>query len=1527
MVRVNCDYIPAWPFVYYKTKENYKEVSTILHVLWPFFVWTEKAGTKLLAFLYILFRLTYKEKDERQFIDFFWPIIHIEYNSEEFRFGIRPLFWIISGKGKFKLSIAGIINIFSKDDGEDVWFTIAPFIWYRYYCGDVFWTVFPFLWVTRKNDKWTYLLIPVGLLKYQEGKGFTLNIALIINIMSYGDDLFSFMILPFFIYHNRIGKRLRIIVALLFYFSKSSNFKRFVIFPILWSSWSSNNTTFNFIPIVLYMRRSSNVFLSICFFYYYRKISNYFKLHFIPLALFYKTSGDSKFLNIALLYTYKKTQSKWWHIVLPIFWYRMKKDSSFFVHVWPFIGYRKSWKQNGHSIYFIYPFIQFNTYNGGDWVYNHFFYRFIHYYRNKESGRLRYGFFPFFVYSDSSIYNKGHILLYMWYFKKIKASMKKIKMKEIEIASPNNNPLKNISNDTTTTPLPPPTNINLEKPSDNLDIPSINLEKSSDLMTEMKKLGGDEDVTVNLEKSSNTINLEKETDLMSTEMKTMGGEDDIVANSNNDNNNDHDFSEEEKKSTTTNEETIVQYSFIFRSLLPLAFYINRDGTNSKFFLIPLFIMKWSLVDIDSYFFSPIYYQRKLGTYIKRFIIPIFYQKHTEDKDVILSPLYYYYRNSTKSFRLIAPIFIDVHKGETHLMILVLPMYIYYRKSIFKFQTLFPFFFRTQDASKNELFTYFFPFYGKSLRGSKVNRYFFFPIFRIKLGKDESKLFSLDFLFPLFHYESNGTDNSHSIRLLPFFWKSKNDYNEMLLIMPFFWRFITDKDTRPQRNTLILPFYYFRDSAEYMFTFASPAFLPPYYIHYHREASNVENRYLFPFYSHQIKGLDHLKWFCWFLYRHTYRDFSENFTMNILLFFKHNSEKYSVTGLIPLWVYWNDKVQNSKHVRIALLLAYDKVNSKLKDLTRLSILWLVTTHLTLFCRKTVVKRSISKTQSIAESIDQMVLNESRPTDREVDVSTIQKLDIISDTKKTYLWPLFHKKSERITEYNHFALLWFFRPFISFFYKSKQSTENLWYIFMLAYYKFDTSATTCAIIWFFHPLASCFLYEVSPFSSIIRMFPVFWYRSIPDSSKPIEVENDGVTPRSRQRSSTRVTVSSMALSILYVVPNFGLFNLRRSSHKFSVYFLPLFYYFNSQLDKDGIKIFSLFWFVSPIVSLFNYNCVGKVVNHRLVPLYYRITTNDTEGKSAYRSLISFIWLAHPKFAFFRYDRNEKGKSIVSLFPIFWRKKDTSEYHLSILFIIKNFGFIDYWSKNNNFKRSYILFLYYFKREKEKKMVSIIYLFHPRAAFILSKFAPNKSKIFVFLALYFRNCIESGLILSILWIAHPKVAFISYWSKNKFSHFHIFLFLWLTKIEEFVQFGLLWIGATKKSLYHNSNVNQGLPEKEKTHHLRKPISLFLAYNDGDFSTVHLMPIFRYWVIETTGLERFWGFLGIIYFSARNSNSQFRFFYRWIRIKTGNSLFIFEFNPFFAYKKKNEDSTVLILGGMCGCYTSMCRVCCVEC
>ncbi|KAN0027369.1 hypothetical protein ACTFIU_010316, partial [Dictyostelium citrinum] len=1516
MVRVNCDYIPAWPFVYYKTKENYREVSTILHILWPFFVWTEKAGTKLLALFYILFRLTYKEKDDRQFIDFLWPIIHIEYNSEEFRFGIRPLLWIISGKGKFKLSIAGIINIFSKDDGEDVWFTVAPFIWYRYYRGDVFWTIFPILWVTKKNDRWTYLLIPVGLLKYKEGRGFTLNIALFINIMSYDGDLFSFMILPFFIYHNRIGKRLRINVALLFYFSKSSSFKRFVIFPLLWSSWSTNNTTFNFIPIVLYMRRSSNVFLSICFFYYYRKISNYFKLHFIPLALFYKSSGDDKFLNVALLYTYKGNESKWWHIVLPIFWYRMKKGSSYFVHVWPLIGYRRSWKQHGHGVYFIYPFIQFNTYNHGQWVYNHFFYRFIHYYRNKESGRLRYGFFPLFAYSNSSYYNKGHILLYMWYFKKIQASMKKIKMKEIEIGSPNNNGLKNIPSDNNEETII--SNINLEKPSDNLEISSplplpppshptkttIDLEKPSD----------------NLESN---IHLEKESDLFQ-EMKTLGGPNEDSINSDNDNNNNSNNEEEEKKSN--NEETVTQYSLIFRSLLPLAFYIN-SGTDSRFFLIPLFIMKWSLIDIDSYFLSPIYYQRKLGTYLKRFILPIFYQKHTEDKDIILSPLYYYYRNLSNSFRLIAPIFIDVHKGETHLMILVLPMYIYYRKSIFKFQTLFPFFFRTQDASKNELFTYYFPFYGKSYRGSKVNRYFLFPIFRIKLGKDESKLFSVDFLFPLFHYESNGTDNSHSIRLLPFFWKSKNDYNEMLLIMPFFWRFITDKDTRPQRNTLVLPFYYFRDSAEYMFTFASPAFLPPYYIHYHREASNVENRYLFPFYSHQIKGLDHLKWFCWFLYRHTYRDFSENFTMNILLFFKHNSEKYSITGFAPLWVYWNDKVQNSQHLRIALILAYDKITSTLKDLTRISIIWFVTTHLTLFCHKKVVKRSISKTQSIAESIDQMVLNESRPTDREVDVSRIQKLDIVSDTKKIYFWPLFHKKSERITDYNHFALLWFFKPFISFFYKSKQSTENLWYIFMLVYYKFDVSATTCAIIWFFHPLISCFLYEISPFSSIIRMFPIFWYRSIPDSSKPVEIDEENSTSRSRKRSSTRVTVSSMALSIIYIVPNFGIFNLRKSSYKFSVYFLPLFYYLHSKLD-DGIKIFSLFWFISPIVSIFNYNRIGKVVKHRFVPLYYRITNNDTkEVQSAYRSVFSFIWLAHPKIAFFRYDRHHDGKSIVCLFPLFWRKKDTTDYHLSILFIVRKFGFIDYWSSTDDFKRFYILLLYFFKRENEKKLVSFIYLFHPKAAFILSKFTPDYSKIFVFLILYFRNSIKNGLVLSMLWIAHPKVAFISYWSKNQFSHFHIFLFLWLSKIEEYVQFGLLWIGATKKSLYHNSNVNQGIPENEKTHHIRKPISLFLSYNDGENKTIHFMPIFRYWSIESTGLEKFWAFLGIVYFSARNSNSQFRFFYRWIRVKTGTSLFIFEFNPFFAYKKKNEDSTVLILGGMCGCYTSMCRVCCIEC
>ncbi|EGC33636.1 hypothetical protein DICPUDRAFT_48847 [Dictyostelium purpureum] len=1466
MVRINCDYIPAFPIVYYKTKEDYKrETSTLFFLLWPLIVWKEKHGQKLFALLYILFRLTYKELTDTQFIDILWPIIHIEYSPKEFRFGIRPIMWVISGDGKFKFSLCGIVNIFSSKDGESVWFSIAPFIWYRYDYGRVFFTIFPIFWVTKKvspsGDKWMYLLLPVGLLKKQDD-GFLLNIAFIIQFMVY-DSFFSFFILPFFIYHHVYNEKLRVSVAILFYYSNimKNQFKRFVIFPILWSSWSSNSVTFNFYPAIIYMRRGENKFISIAMLYYYRAISNSYRFHFIPLILLYQNFvGTKKFLNVCLLFNHIKYSCINWVIVFPIFWFRKKTGSSYWWHLWPIFGYRKSHYDHGYSVYFIYPFIQFNNYQHGSVKYYHFFYRFIHYYKNTEKNRLRHGFLPLYAYSTCKEYVKGHVLLYVWY--NHKSYKKEVKMNEI-----NNK--------------------------------RVEVEESIDQIQ-----ASDNETPGNEEIEPNSVNLEKISDKI---QKPIPPPPPPVP---------------EKPEY----ETIMEFDYVFKSFLPITFYW-RKGNNSHFLLLPLILLfKWSLVETDSYIFAPLFYQRRYQNYLKRFIIPIFYQKHTEDKDIVISPIYYYWRRLGNSFRLIAPIFVDVYKGETHLVILLLPTFIYYRKSIFKFTTLFPFFFRTQDASKNEIFTYWFPFYGKSYKGSSVNRYFLFPLFRIKIGR-ETRSFCLDVLFPLFHYETCGEDNSYSIRILPILWMSKNNFNEMLLIMPLFWRFITDKDSRPQRNTLFLPFYFYRDSAEYEFKLVTPCFLPPYYIHYHREASNVENTYLLPFYSHQIKGLDHLKWVCWFLYRHTYRDYSEYFTMNVFLFFKHNSEKYSITGFAPLWVYWKNKAENSKHIRVLLLVAYDKAKSKLREFSRLSIFWFVTTHLTLFCRQTLVKKTITKQESIADSINQMVQDEITPGASNIngngeDIDRYSKLETITDSYKIYFFLLFHLKTDKAKAYSHLALFWFIKPYIALFYNSKKAADRICFFLFLFCYKYDISNVTFALFWLFHPLVSLFLYENTPFATITRFIPFFWVRSVPDASKPRENDEsiDG-----RKRSSTRVTVRSIAVSILYFVPNYGLINYQKSSYLFSLYFLPIWYYKNS--TEHNMLQFSFLWFVFPFTSLFNYTKVDHEITHRLFPLYYRITTDDIEKKAGYRSLFALVWLAHPYISFIRYD-NDCNSNVFCIFPLFWRKyghlKD--DYHLSIIYIVRKFGFIDYW-KSESLTRFYILCLFFFNKENEKKRISIVYLIHPRASFISAKFAPDYNKIFVFLAVYLKSSDTRGFICSIIWIAHPKVSFISYWSKNQYSHFHIFLLFWFSKIEEYCQVGIVWIGAYKKSLYGNPYVNQSVQESKKTHQIYCPISLFLSYNDGAYKNVYFMPFFRYWSHVQAETEKLWALLGLIYFSSKQRTSEFRWFYRWIRIKSGYQTFIVEVNPFISYKRKNENTKVLILGGMCGCYTSMCRVCCIEC
>ncbi|KYQ88405.1 hypothetical protein DLAC_11106 [Tieghemostelium lacteum] len=1381
-MRCDTSYIPLWPIFYRKEGSS----KTRVHFLWPLITYLSTSTNTTFAILYIFFRWTYK--GSKVFFDILWPIIHFEYDDDTggFHFGIRPLFWLIVTPNKTQVALLGIIHYRYKDS-DDIWFVIAPFVWYRCKNGKAIFTIPPIFWMFGNDTKDTLSIyfIPFGALKLEGSKGWSFNLLLIFNIKARSDCTTVFLLPFFFIRVADDFFAVNIMVILHFFVERSGSRFYWFLLPFIYHFKGPSHHKFMLVPLFFYLKSGSNLTVNAMLLYYYKK-SVYSKIHLIALLYVVYSDAANTYVNVLLLFNYLKTMSKKWIILFPMLWIRIKKGENFLFHLWPLFGYKISQKSRGYNIYLLYPAVIYKNKNGGQYTLFNLLFPIIHYYRDIELKARRFCILPLFYYSKMDGVSTGFVTLYYWY-----TEMDRYKLStnhtrnQIEISSPNG------------------------------------------VEYEMNTLNGDIDPS-----GANT-------DIQKPE--------DRLPNS--------------------------KYALKIRALLPLIFYAVK-GEDKIFTIIPLFFCRWSTVMRDSYFVSLIYYQKLTTHMTKRWLIPIFYQKRHDENLTVLSPIFYRIKRGTSSFTLILPLFVDIVKGESHIMVLLFPMFVHYRKSIFKFTTLFPFYFQTQDASKGEYFVYYFPVFGNSSKGSSSkNYYFLFPLFGYKRRDDENSVV-FDVFFPIFHYEKSNT--SHSIRFLPIFWKSVNEYHEILLFMPFYWKFITNKDTSPQTNLLVFPFYFKRNSPEYNFRFASPAFLPPYYVHYHREKSQVEQTYLFPFFAHKIKGLDHLRWFLLILYRHTWRDFSENYSLNVLLYFQHNDDNIKTSGIIPLWVQWFNKKTQEYHLRIVLLLALDKKRTELQERTRVAIFWLAWRKLALF-----VTHSSSK---------------------QVNIDSAQR----SERYKVYLFPFFHWKSTS-DGYWHLSIIWLVKPFIAFFHTTSVAGESYSHMFLVYYRRVNSMSSLLSIIWFFHPVVSMFLRETTIFHTITRIFPLFYY--LKPSSSSTSTNEPSV-------EGNRSVKGKQILSLFYLYPGFGLFSMRKENYSFASY---VFLLYNYSKNSDG-SCLGIFWFIHPVVSLYYHLKTENAIIVRLFPIFYAISDPGTLWN------LSILWIGHPAISIIRYYRSLESH-VTSVFPVFWKKYSIKDQvtDISLIYIVRRFGFIGLLYSPDEY-RFYIMFLIWVQRFADQFRFSLMFLVVPRIAVFRLSSKDKGTKCFMFLAFYYKSVAAvEEVIFSIMWFIHPKVSFISYYRLREMSRFYILLVLWYSQVEGYVQFGLLWLFPKNYHLGGNQYISS-----HRT--IKIPIGLFLYLNDGEMQVTHLMPLFRYSNNVRSEKERFWTLFGAIYFASNQGHPDFRFFYRLIRVKSAKSYFLLEVNPFFSYKNKNSQSQVLLLGGCCGCYRRSnsnldTRVLCIEC
>lgn len=140
-----------------------------------------------------------------------------------------------------------------------------------------------------------------------------------------------------------------------------------------------------------------------------------------------------------------------------------------------------------------------------------------------------------------------------------------------------------------------------------------------------------------------------------------------------------------------------------------------------------------------------------------------------------------------------------------------PLFVSWRDGPLRVQMLFPLYFGQADA--DGAFDYYFPLYGRTVRGGKVTRrYLLFPLYS-RRAEPDSGLTELDLLWPLFHVERSST--ASSTRLLPLYWSSRRGEDSFTLaplyarltrgqetrsvLFPIFWRL-----SSPDRTVHIVP---------------------------------------------------------------------------------------------------------------------------------------------------------------------------------------------------------------------------------------------------------------------------------------------------------------------------------------------------------------------------------------------------------------------------------------------------------------------------------------------------------------------------------------------------------------------------------------------------------------------------------------------------------------------------------------------------------------------------------------------------
>jgi hypothetical protein len=131
-----------------------------------------------------------------------------------------------------------------------------------------------------------------------------------------------------------------------------------------------------------------------------------------------------------------------------------------------------------------------------------------------------------------------------------------------------------------------------------------------------------------------------------------------------------------------------------------------------------------------------------------------------------------------------------------------PLFVSWRDEPFSVRMLFPLYYGQRDGDRE--FEYYFPLYGRSVRGGKVTRRFLlFPLYA-RRSEPESGLTELDVLWPLVHVERSS--ETASTRLLPLYWSSRRGADSFALA-PLYARLTRGEET----SRLLFPVYWAVDA--------------------------------------------------------------------------------------------------------------------------------------------------------------------------------------------------------------------------------------------------------------------------------------------------------------------------------------------------------------------------------------------------------------------------------------------------------------------------------------------------------------------------------------------------------------------------------------------------------------------------------------------------------------------------------------------------------------------------------------------